>query len=229
MGLGLKGIKKITTRSGINIVKVRRRSDMSVLWSAEEYVYKDGVLMDNVTLVSIANEDNVLYADTGGQSYGESKKIYAGICGIDFTEYDSVDIVLSHYAFANYGTATIDYGIGRYAIDTSLNKGTSGVQETVITIDISEYGGLQNIYFYLYAKNNSSESTWGARSWIKISEIRLYNSGSGSGDNTEVSLMSFHDDVGNVTVKALTGSIRSVDDGEGNVTIFTSGPTDDIE
>lgn len=168
MSLNLSSIKKITTRSGTNITKVRRRSDMKILWSAEEYIYQNGVLASGVTLKNFSNTGAVLSAGTNADS-DEENQVEAKIYGIDMTNYSKLEMIVEWYVSCVYGDVWAKYGIDDY-----VNRIDNGVKETqTITLDISGYSGTHSLNFLFYAKNDSSY--YGADSTAKISSIKLYN------------------------------------------------------
>lgn len=174
MGLNFSNFVKITGRSGLNVTKVRRRSDMAVLWSAEEYVYQDGTLASGITTNGFTNTDGYLYAGIGADDKDVTYDTTATIQNIDFTNYNKLDIVLDYNTYANYGSADVTYGIDA-CLTTELPNSNNDRITTTITIDISSYTSTHYIGFGLSCENNSSEPTWGASSNIWISSIRLYN------------------------------------------------------
>lgn len=158
---------------------------MAVLWSAEEYIYQDGVLVETASLTeSLTNEEGgFLYArvdddkDGSGDDPEYSTNIHVGIEGIDFTDYNRVDIRLTTDVDAYFGSAYIRYGIGyqenRDDYTHLVDRSEEDLTDYTLTLDISDYTGKQAIYFYLYAKNSSS--SYGAHAALKIFEIKLYN------------------------------------------------------
>lgn len=178
MGLNLSNIKKISARSGLNITKIRRRSDMAILWSAEEFVFQNGVLTDGVSYQKFTNSNGYLGAYVEAEQ-GEDPPYVASIMAFivfdfDCTNYNYIDITLDYQMYANYGEATINYGLNGY-LPTRLPDSNNSKVNTTITLDISSYSEVNSIGFALYAKNESSNPSWGASSSVWIKEIKLYN------------------------------------------------------
>lgn len=226
MGLKLSGIKKISGKSGLKIKKIRRRSDMAVLWSAEEFIFQNGFLIDGVSNNGFTLIGEYLHLEADADNHDEADAS-AAIQNIDFTEYDRLDITLDYQNYANYGDSEVCYGVDGYW-NTKLPDSHNERITTTITIDISQYNGMHYIGFGVWAENKSSEPTWIANANVWIKEIKLYNADVESGDDSgAVDLSSTDDGQGNVTVFALTGRVYATDDGEGNVTLFMSGHADD--
>ena len=141
----------------------------------EKTIFANGTFADGITISSLSNTNGILYAgvdDEPDDGEDESTTLTAYISNIDCSDYKYINITLEHNAYVNYGDAYIKYGIG--SVNTTLNN-AEGTKTSIITLDISSYSGAQSICFYLYTKNKSSESTWHASAWIKISEIKMHN------------------------------------------------------
>lgn len=186
MGLSLSDIKKFSCRSGLNITKIRRRSDMAILWSAEEFIFQNGVLADGTAYQNFTNSNGYFYAyvetEQGEDPPYDARK--SALISFDFTDYDYIDITLDYNTYANYGGASINYGIDGYTPSQLPHSNNNRVNMTV-TLDISSYSGVHSIDFVLYALNESSEPSWGASSSIWIKEVKMYNGESQSGNEYE--------------------------------------------
>lgn len=144
-----------------------------VVWTAVKYIYQNGVLASGVTLSNLSNTNKTLYvgiSDEPDDEEDHSTNLTVYVNNIDCTDYQYVDITLEHRAYVDYGSAYIKYGVGSANIMLNDDEGT---KTSTVTLDVSSYTGMQNICFYLYTKNRSSEPTWGASAHIKITEIKL--------------------------------------------------------
>lgn len=243
----LKRIKAITDGKAIELseVQVQQKNAVKTVWKAfiepteptepeEQIIYGSGTLADGVAYQNFTNSNGYFhaYVDTEqGEDppYESSKSV---LISFDFTDYDYIDITLDYQMYANYGGASISYGIDGYT-PTQLPHSNNERINTTITFDISSYSGVHSIDFVLYALNESSEPSWGASSSIWISEIKMYNANSGSGgggesENVDVDITSTYGKGNNVILYALVGKMHATDDGDGNVTLALSGATDDI-
>lgn len=173
MGLNLKNITKISGRSGLNITKIRRRSDMAILWSAEQYIYQNGSLASGISLNNLSNDGSVLHCGVGADNH-ESVDTQCSINGIDLTNYSKMDVVLEYNAGANYGSGSVSCDIDGYWNGRTLPESYERIS-TTLTFDVSSYTGTHFLGFGLYAENKSSEPTWHASANVWIKEIRLYN------------------------------------------------------
>ena len=173
MGLNLKNITKISGRSGLNITKIRRRSDMAILWSAEQYIYQNGSLASGISLSNLTNNGSTLHCGVGADNH-ESADTQVSIQNIDFTNYSKMDVVLDYNAGANFGSGSVTCCIDAYWDGRTLPESYNRIS-TTLTFDVSSYTGTHFLGFGLYAENNSSEPTWGAWANVWIKEIRLYN------------------------------------------------------
>ena len=168
MGLNLKNLSKVTTRSGRSIKKIRRRSDLAILWSAEEYIFQNGALASGVTASGFTLQDGYLFA----YSDDDSENLIS-IQNIDMTNYSKADIELDYRADADYGSASVKYGIDGYTSNELEDKYNR--VSTTITLDITSYVGSHFIGFRLYCRNDSDEPTYGAWANVWIKSIKLYN------------------------------------------------------
>lgn len=211
----LKDIKKITGHSGLKINKIRRRSDMMVLWSAELSIFASGILADGVTKSSeFTIKDDKLCATTERVGQDKSDKTTVYLDGIDFTDYNRLEVSYHAAGWDTYGANWIKYRIGSGNDIQFSNGGNIQGKDGVLTVDVSELTGVQRLTFTLYAEENSSASGASACSSIKISEIRLHNE-----TEQEDNVQAIDDGFGNVTVKGVTAT----DDGNGNVIIQLNG------
>lgn len=173
MGLNLSNITKISGRSGLNITKIRRRSDMAILWSAEEPIYQNGTLASGINANNFTTRDGYLFVCVGADNHEEADNS-ARLENVDLTNYSKLDIVVDYNTYANYGDSSVSYGIDN-CWNTGLPNSNNNVVTTTITIDVSSYTGIHYIGFGVWARNDSSEPTWGAWADLWIKEIRLYN------------------------------------------------------
>ena len=152
-----------------------------LVYTSEEVIYENGVLAEGILSENgFTNQDGYLYArvDDDHDADDESTVKLVGIEGIDFTEYNRVDIKLTTDTSAYTGSsAYIQYGIGYQWEGTDytylVRDTEDDLVEHTLTIDMSNYTGKQDIYFRLRAKNNSS--TYEAHAELKIFEIKMYN------------------------------------------------------
>ena len=180
MSLNLSNIKKISGRSGLSIKRIRRRSDMAIIWQAEQYIYQSGALLSGVSLDGFSNTGSTLYRNIEADRYDDGNPVgwyseetgWAIISGIDMTDYSKMDINLTYDCAVGHGDAYFQYGID--SASTSVSGNSGGAVKT-FTLDISSLSGTHALQFYLYARNESSEPTWGASVTLNISSIRLYN------------------------------------------------------
>lgn len=143
-----------------------------LVFSTEMFVFKDGILNSDVTNNGFTIQEGYLWAGVGADN-DESEHAEVKLLNIDMTNFSKVDIELDYNAGANYGSADVKYGIDAtqtYQLDDSDSR-----VSTTITMDISTYTGTHWLGFYLYAKNKSSEPTWGAWANVWIKSIKLYN------------------------------------------------------
>lgn len=169
-------IKAVVGASGSSIAdKIVGGTSGTVFWQEEQYIYQSGTLLSGVSLDGFTNTGSTLYrnieADRGeNPDYEESG--WATVDGIDLTDYAKMDITLTYNASVGHGDAYFQYGIDGLTntVDTS-----NGDVTTTFTLDISGLTGTHALQFYLYARNESSEPTWGAGVTLNISSIRLYN------------------------------------------------------
>lgn len=172
----LKDIKKIKGRSGLKISKIRRRSDMKVLWSAELLIFASGALADGVTKSSeITIKDTKLCATTARVGEGGSDKTIVYLDGIDFTDYSVLEVTYHAAGWNWYGEDWIKYRIGNGKDIEFSSGGNIQGKDGVLTVDVSALTGLQRLTFTLYAEENSSASGASACSSIEIAGIRMHN------------------------------------------------------
>lgn len=184
MGLRLSDIKKISGKSGLNFKKIRRRSDMAVLWAAEEYPFADGVLADGLSLSGFTILDNTLYyhLSQGGDEDGTVPKTgEAVIIGLDLTGYDYLDFS----AILSFKSIWSDGDYCKYGIDTAdnvlgTNTGGGPGDDAVITghdktLDVSAYSGVHNLVFECCVHACTTHSGYIANLNLNIDTIKLHN------------------------------------------------------
>ena len=174
-GLMLTGVRDGDGYARITLVQPYKADPITI--------YENGTLADGITLTNFKNENGVLHAKVDAPDTDDSEHVLATINNIDFTNYRYMDLTLTCRAYVNYGDSTISYGFfpqGRSQNHKYSNKYTTLAHELNeattfnLTVDVLPYLK-QPLYFWLNAENNSSEPTWTAFTWLKISKITLHN------------------------------------------------------
>ena len=143
------------------------------VWTANNYIYQNGTLASGITTSGFWTRDGYLFITANADNHEENS--YSGqIQNVDLTNYNKLDIVVDYNTYANYGDSSVSYGIDS-CWTTGLPNSNNSVRGTTITIDVSSYTGKHYIGFGTWARNDSSEPTWGAWADLWIKEIRLYN------------------------------------------------------
>lgn len=143
------------------------------VWTASTYLYQNGVLASGITASNFTTRDGYLFVSVSADNHEETDNS-ARLENVDLTNYSKLDIVVDYNTYANYGDSSVSYGIDS-CWTTGLPNSNNDVRSTTITIDISSYTGTHYIGFGVWARNDSSESTWGAWADLWIKEIKLYN------------------------------------------------------
>lgn len=186
----------------------------ALVYANEEYIFKDGVLLDGIMTGIFTVTDGTLYTSTERVGQGDSDKTTAYLDGIDFTDYSTLVIDYHAAGWNWYGEDWIKYRIGSGSDIQFSTGGNIQGKDGTLTVDVSEITGVQRLTFTLYAEENSSASGASACSSIEISEIRLHNE-----TEQEDKVEAIDDGLGNIIIKGVTAT----DDGNGNVIIQLNG------
>lgn len=159
--------------SGASIAKeIVGGASGTVFWRAEQYIFQNGTLASGITNSGFEGGAS-LHLGIGADNNSEASAS-AKIQNVDLTNYSKMDIVVDYQTYANYGDSSVSYGIDN-CWTTGLPNSNNNTVTTTITLDISSYTGTHYIGFGVWARNDSSESTWHASADVWIKEIRLYN------------------------------------------------------
>ncbi len=144
------------------------------VFTADNEIFKDGVLADGVTLNNFSVSGLNL-----GISYYRSPQSSGSITGnitFDFTDFSTITIKGTTSGGGGFADCSIKLGIDS-ASDTLRSEGGGyhwSEQSFEKTYDISALTGDHSITGYISINNRTSEPTWGADGFLNLTEIVAY-------------------------------------------------------